>query len=114
MKILITGAGSVVGTYLARSYADGGHQILAAYRTHKPIGLDYLSGIKTLKIDLAGEPLLLDPVDVIIHIDENMSVEYESAPEILRSSVLATNNLAHYGNSKSTRLVIYLSSIATP
>lgn len=112
MKILITGLGSHVATYLARTYARDGHQITATYLTRKPEGLTATDGIRVIKVDLANGPLNLEPADVVIHAAARTAWTSNPASEYIRSNVVATKNLAEYGKITQPKVFFYFSSIA--
>lgn len=112
MKILVTGVGSHVGAYLARSYAREGHQVVATYRAKKPGDFGALDGIRMVKVDLADGPWNLEPVDVVIHAAARTAWTTNPASEYIRSNVLGTQNLAAYGKLNQPRVIFYFSSIA--
>lgn len=114
MKILVTGAGGLIGNWLVHDFAKAGHPVFALYRNTVPKVDEWASKrVQLVRHDLA-EPLdALPPVDAIIHAAAHTHlIPGSTARDYIRANVLGGLNLADYAIRVRPRVLVNLSTIS--
>lgn len=112
VNILITGATGFIGRHLASRLAKGSHRVRCLVRDNSDI-----SCLRNLNVDLFYGDLLskdslgvaLDKVDVIYHLAGE--VYSRKKDDYYKGNILATQNLLEVCKEKSTKRIIFLSSV---
>ena len=114
MKILVTGAGGLIGRYLASFFADQGEEVIASYRNTLPdLITDRADNIRCLRLDLSEGMDNLESVDVVIHAAAHTHLIPDSTTEqYIRSNLVGMLNLAEYAKRTRPNILIYLSTIS--
>jgi len=113
MRLLITGAGGLIGGYLADLFSSQGHEVVATYRATVPKSLATAPKIKFLKLDIVEGLERIGPVDGIIHAAAHTHlIPNSTAADYIHSNVTGTLNLARYAKSVDPRVVVYLSTLS--
>ena len=113
MRILVTGAGGLIGGYLSRAFDSEGHQVVATYRNSEPDQFDPSSKSKLVMLDVADGLEHIEPVDVVIHAAAHTHLIPDStAADYVRSNVIGTLNVAKYAQAVQAKLVVYLSTLS--
>lgn len=108
MNILITGGTGFVGAYMVRYLAELGNNIIATYRTRKPVRA--ISGVKYIKQELSETIKVDEKIDVIIHTACSSSGEKLSTGEYIRDNVTSALNIAEFAKKKNVRTLVYFST----
>ncbi|MBR3601208.1 MAG: NAD(P)-dependent oxidoreductase [Lachnospiraceae bacterium] len=106
MKILVTGAGGVVGSYLARELARE-HNVVGTIHNTIPKGVEIID--KLWKIDLSMDMLPEQTFDVIIHV---AALLYGNTEDLVRNNITATQRLIDYALRTKTKRFIYISTVS--
>ena len=116
MRYIVTGAAGFIGSHLAETLGDAGHEVVGvdcftdyydpAEKERNARGLD------VQRLDLAGEELDLDGVDGVFHLAGQPGVRSfgDVFPLYLRRNVLATQRVLEACAATGTRLVFASSS----
>lgn len=113
MKVLVTGATDLIGSYVAVRLAQAGHEVVAASPSLKKApALGKKTGITRAKFDLANRKnwaSLLQGCDALIHIALGWGA---TGPEMLAADTEASVALFEAARAAGVRQVIYTSSTA--
>jgi nucleoside-diphosphate-sugar epimerase len=112
MNILITGATGFIGRHLASRLANGGYAVRCLVREASDI-----SCLRNLNVDIFYGDLLirdslecaLEKVDLIYHLAGE--VYSKKKDDYHKGNILATHNLLEVCKEKSTKRIIFLSSV---
>ena len=114
MKILVTGAGGLIGGYLASHFAEQGEEVIAGYRNTLP---NFTGGhednIQLRQLDISEDLGDLEPVDVVIHAAAHTHlIPNSTTAGYIRSNLTGTLNLAEYAKRTKPSIFIYMSTIS--
>jgi len=114
LKILVTGAGGLIGGYLASLFAEQGEEVIAGYRNTLPnFTGSYADNIQPRQLDVSENLDDLEPVDVVIHAAAHTRLIPNSTTEdYIRSNLTGTLNLAGYAKRTKPLIFIYMSTIS--
>jgi dihydroflavonol-4-reductase len=116
MKILITGATGLFGSYLSRKFMEEG-EIIALKREHRSKGLleNNDSGIAWVEGDIL-DPLSLEEamenVDLVIHAAGLVSFNPDDEEELRKINVTGTANVVNAMLAKGVKKLIHVSSVS--
>lgn len=114
MKVLITGAGGFIGSYLVEYFQKAGSRVIAAYRNHPPdIRRIAPDRVKLVQLDLSHSLENVGEVDVVVHAAAHTNlIPDSSAQDYIHSNIVGTQNLANYAKTFGITRFIYLSTIS--
>ena len=116
MRYIVTGAAGFIGSHLAETLADAGHEVVGV-----DCFTDYYDpaekernaqGLEVRRLDLAEGALELDGIDGVFHLAGQPGVRSfgDVFPLYLRRNVLATQRVLESCNASGTRVVFASSS----
>ncbi|HEX6788975.1 MAG TPA: NAD-dependent epimerase/dehydratase family protein [Gaiellaceae bacterium] len=116
MRYIVTGAAGFIGSHLAETLADAGHEVVGV-----DCFTDYYDpaekernaqGLEVRRLDLAEGALDLDGIDGVFHLAGQPGVRSfgDVFPLYLRRNVLATQRVLESCNASGTRVVFASSS----
>ncbi len=111
MKILITGAGGLIGNYLLEYYLKD-HDVIAIYRNTKPRIQHVSSNIKLIRHDLSQNIEGLEHVDIIIHaaaLKQVPTAEFNPF-EVIKTNINGAQNVIEAALSNNVKKVLALST----
>ena len=114
MRILVTGAGGLIGGYLASAFVQDGWHVIALYRNKVPTIAGGVKGdVEYLQMDLSNGLDGLKPVDVIIHAAAHTHlIPNSTAEDYIRSNLIGTLNLVKYAKANRPAVFVYLSTVS--
>ena len=110
MKILLTGVGGFIGTYLYNSLLKNGYDILGLSRSKAFIHKN--SSDELIYSDLSEGLDYDEDVDVIVHAAAKSPDKGVDIEDYISDNILATRNLVRYAKNHCLSKFIYLSSIS--
>lgn len=108
MRVLLTGAGGFIGSYLAYKWKEWDNELICVCRSRKPEGLK----AKVIYSDLSNEFQYDEPVDVIVHAAAQSPAPGLSINNYIKSNVDSVNSIINYAKEKNVKKIIYLSSVS--
>ncbi len=114
MKILITGAGGFIGSYLCQRLSQA-HEVIGVARRDYNRGNSMLSArpnFRWHKADLAEGLSLPDDIDIIAHAAARTPGTEATTANYVSDNVVATRNLIDFAVLKRMKLFVYLSAIS--
>ncbi len=103
MKILITGAGGFIGSYLMDYFSELGYETVGVIRTQKGMGHR-----RCIICDISKEVCLNEQFEVVIHTAAE-SKPGKSMDAYIGSNILGTKNIVRYALNRGSK-IIFLSS----
>lgn len=104
MEVVVTGAGGLLGWWVARVLAERGYRVYGVYR-ERGGGLE---GVEWVRADLeAGVPEVVRRADVVIHAAAYTDVD---GCEVDRARAYRANFLATLAVARAARRVVYIST----
>lgn len=107
MKILLTGVGGFIGSYLAKKWDNGANELVCIARNRKPADIN----ARVISADLSGPLDYCEPVDVIVHAAAQSPAPGITMDDYLCSNVDAVRNITKYARRFNIKKIIYLSSV---
>jgi len=114
MNILVTGASGFIGHHLTATLLAQGHQVNATVHSRQGL-LPTLQTNKRLSLiygDLASDLRLPENLDVVIHTAAKSAWSGVTASSIVKTNVLATDNLIRHAKNTGVSRFIFLSSLS--
>ncbi len=117
MKILITGANGLVGTYLIRELLGTGEQLVGLYRSSLPANLstDEINQVEWVKGDILDVSLLSDLMaqcDKVYHCAGLVSFNPKMASQLMKINVEGTANVVNAALENGVKKLVHVSSVA--
>src|SRR5262245_56620962 len=109
MRIVVTGAGGVVGRIISRRLARAGHDVTAIYRKSRPQELLLEPRVNLLQLDLR-DIKQLPAIDGLEHCAADVPASCPDEEELFRSNVDATRALFAAARAAGVKRIIYCSS----
>jgi UDP-glucuronate 4-epimerase len=116
MKYVVTGAAGFIGSHLAETLVQAGHDVIGidCYTDHYDTAEkeENARGLDVRRLDLAADPLDFDGVDGVFHLAAQAGVRSfgETFPLYLRRNVLATQRVFEAAASAEVRVLFTSSS----
>ena len=110
-KILVTGAGGFVGSYLVNNFVAESYQVYAGYRSKKD-KIKNRDNVKTFKLNLPDISTLPKDYDFLIHCGADTSATTDNKDKMNESNNKGTKELFDYSASIGVKKIIYLSSMS--
>ena len=108
MKVLLTGVGGFIGSYLAQKWQDRDNELICVCRNRKPEGLK----AKVIYSDLSKELKFNESVDVIVHAAAQSPAPGIVINDYIKSNIDSVNNIIEYAKRMNVKKIIYLSSVS--
>lgn len=108
MKILLTGVGGFIGSYLAQKWQDQDNELICVCRNRKPGGLK----AKVIYSDLSKGLQFNESVDVIVHAAAQSPAPGIMINDFIKSNIDSVNNIVSYAKRMNVKKIIYLSSVS--
>lgn len=114
MNILVTGASGFIGHHLLAALLAQGHKVNATVHSrHVPIPTIFPNGrLNLIYGDLAAGLQLPENLDAVIHTAAKSAWPGVTASSIVKSNVLATDNLIRHAKNTGVSRFIFLSSLS--
>jgi nucleoside-diphosphate-sugar epimerase len=114
--VLVTGASGFCGFHVAMNLAKAGHKITAVVRTpnDRTNVLSKIEGVQIIIGDLAGEVVLPQQIDAVVHTAATSPGEGVNRSDsiMIRDNVVATSRLIDHCRKVKIRFFIYFSSLS--
>ena len=116
-KILITGANGLLGSNVARRFAEAGFEVIALCRTGSDLSLlkNFVSKIKIIEgdiLDIASLEIALKNIDFVVHTAAVVSYSPKDRNNMYKVNVEGTANIVNICLDKKIKKLCYVSSIA--
>ncbi len=116
MKILVTGATGLIGSFIAKQLIADGHSVRAMKREHSDLSL--VADIKNITwvegniLDLSSCKTALIDIDVVVHAAAIISFRKKDMPSMFKTNVEGTENMVNLCLQNGIKRFIHISSIA--
>lgn len=107
MKVLLTGAGGFIGSYLAKCWEANESISVTGTSRAKP-----LNNLNVTLCDLAKELPFRDNYDIVVHTAARSPSSSTKVTDFIASNIEATRNLVEFALQAGVKKFIYLSSIS--
>ena len=116
-KILITGANGLLGSNVARRFAEAGFEVIALCRARSDLSLlkNFVSKIKIIEgdiLDIASLEIALENIDFVVHTAAVVSYSPKDRNNMYKVNVEGTANIVNICLDKRIKKLCYVSSIA--
>jgi len=112
VKVVITGAGGFVGGWMARSFVDCGHDVVAVYRNHLAEETRCARGISLIQGDLAETVSLPKSIDAVVHCAADILGLCPDGAKLTRSNVTGAERLFRQACDAGAQAIVNLSSMS--
>ncbi len=117
MKVLVTGANGIVGTFLCKELSDNGHEVVGMVREHSDLALmrQYCPDVALVKgdvLDLLSLVGAFEGKDLIVHCAAVVSFDSKDKHDLFVVNVEGTQNVINTCLSLGIPRVVHVSSVA--
>ncbi len=111
-RILVTGAGGLVGGAISVALARRGHRVFAVYRKTVPCGLEGSGDVTLLQADLRDPGVLPGHYEALVHCAAEVPALCADENELYRSNVEGTRTILGHAAEAGATCIVYCSSMA--
>lgn len=117
MKVLLTGANGLLGSYFLRILLDKGYSVRATKRSNSDLSLiqdiaDKVDWFEGDMCDYLAMEKVMESCDMVVHSAAVVSYEKKDKENMIRINVSGTRNLIDIALEKKVKKFIHVSSIA--
>jgi UDP-glucose 4-epimerase len=114
VRVLVTGASGFSGSYVARTLAEGGHDVLGLHRGESPFlaRLAEVAGVRLVRKDLAEAAALAGPFDAVVHTAATSPAPGIDSARIVRDNIGGTTALIEAAARWGCRAFVFFSSLS--
>ncbi|KOY85689.1 hypothetical protein AD998_05560 [bacterium 336/3] len=117
-QVFITGATGLVGSYVAKFFADAGYKIKALKRTNADTSWvkgweDKINWVEGDILDVVALEKYVEPEDIVVHAAALVSFQTKDKKQMFQVNVEGTANIVNICLEKNVKKLIHISSIAS-
>ncbi len=117
MKVLVTGATGLIGSFVAQQLIADGHKVKAMKREKSDLSLvagikDKVEWVEGNILDIYACKKALEGIDAVVHSAAIISFRKKDIPDMFKTNVEGTENMVNLCLQKGIKRFIHISSIA--